>query len=276
MKQILAIALSFSSFLSFAQLTPRLSPIAKLEQKIGFTDVNIAYSRPNKNNREIFGALVPFDEVWRTGANENTTFTCSDVLIFGKDTLIAGKYSLYTKPGKEMWAVYFYKTTDNWGNPEKWEESLIVLSLTAKAESTVNSLETFLIDFQNLETSSASLVLAWDKVRIAIPFKVATEAKIKANITKTMAGPTASEMNTSANYYFENKMDLKKALEWSTKAVELRPEAYWMYLTKCKIQAELGDKKAAAETAKKGKEIAEKENDSEYAGMFNAYLGNKK
>lgn len=273
MKQILTIALSLCGFFASGQLTPRLSPQAKLEQKVGFTDITISYSRPSVNERVIFGDLIPYDEIWRTGANENTIVSISDVLIFGKDTLKTGKYSLYTKPGKDNWTVYFYKTTDNWGTPETWEESNIVLKVDAKVIAQKTSLETFTIDIQNIETKGANLVLAWEKVRIEIPFAVNTDAKIKANITKVMAGPSAADLNNAAKYYYENKMDLKKALEWSTKAVELRPDAYWMYLTKAQIQLELGDKTAALETAKKGRELAEKEKDNGFISSFDKIIG---
>ncbi|MFN6084493.1 MAG: DUF2911 domain-containing protein [Fluviicola sp.] len=273
MKQILTIALSLSGFFAFGQLTPRVSPQSKVEQKVGFTDISVSYSRPNVNERVIFGDMLPYGEIWRTGANENTIVSISDVLIFGKDTLNAGKYYLYTKPEKDSWTIYFYKTTDNWGTPDTWEESNIALKVVAKVETQKTVLETFTIDFQNIESRGANLVLAWEKVRVEIPFTVNTDAKIKANITKVMAGPSAADLNNSAKYYYDNKMDLKKALEWSTKAVELRPEAYWMYLTKAQIQLELGDKTAAIETAKKGKELAEKEKDNGFISSFDKIIG---
>jgi len=275
MKQILTIALSLSGFFVFGQLTPRVSPQSKVEQKVGLTDISISYSRPNVNERVIFGDMLPYGEIWRTGANENTIVSISDVLIFGKDTLNAGKYSLYTKPEKDSWTIYFYKTIDNWGTPDSWEESNIALKVVAKVETQKTVLETFTIDFQNIESRGANLVLAWEKVRVEIPFTVNTDVKIKANITKVMAGPSAADLNNSAKYYYDNKMDLKKALEWSTKAVELRPEAYWMYLTKAQIQLELGDKTAALETAKKGKELAEKEKDNGFISSFDKIIGNK-
>ncbi len=263
-----AIFFAFLGMTSFGQLTPRLSLASKTEQKVGFTDISVSYSRPSKLDREIFGGLVPFNEIWRTGANENSTITTSEVLIFGKDTLKAGKYALYTKPAKESWEIYFYATTDNWGTPDKWDETKVVLKVSAKVEAIKSTVETFLISFDNLKNSGATICFSWDKTMVCLPFAVATDSKVKANITKAMAGPSANDMNSAASYYLENKMDLKKALEWSTKACESRPDAYWMFLTKAKIQKELGDKSGMIETAKKGLKIAEEKEDKEYATFF--------
>ena len=91
-----------------AQLhAPKLSPIAKVEQRIGLTDIKIEYSRPSKNDRLVFGDVVPFNEIWRTGANENTKITLSDAMVFGKDTLVAGTYAIYTKPSASTWEIIF-------------------------------------------------------------------------------------------------------------------------------------------------------------------------
>jgi hypothetical protein len=246
--------------------------MCKIEQKIGFTDVTISYSRPSKNDRDIFGGLVPFDQIWRTGANENSIITTSDVLIFGKDSLKPGKYALFTKPGKDAWEIYFYATTDNWGTPEKWVDANVILKTSAKVETMKSVVETFSIGFENLKNNSAVMCFSWDKTMVCLPFLVTTDAKVKANINKVMAGPSASECNAAANYYLENKLDLNKALEWSTKACVMRPEAYWMFLTKAKIEKELGLKDAMKESITKGIESAKKQDDSEYVTFFEKLL----
>lgn len=268
-KTIILTAIIGLSGIATAQLvTPQPSPLAKIEQKAGLTDITVQYSRPSKKGRVVFGDLVPYDQLWRTGANENTKITTSDVLIFGKDTLKAGTYALFTKPGKESWEVIFYTDFSNWGTPEKFDEKLVAVRIKAKPATLGNVVESFTIGIDNVETSSASLVISWDKTQVAVPFTLATDGKVMANIKKTMAGPSANDYNSSANYYLTSKKDMKQALEWSTKAVSMRPDAYWMLRTKSLIQAELGDKAGAIESAKAGIPLAEKGENPDYVKMF--------
>ncbi len=275
MKQLFTtviLAIGFST-LSNAQLGPQPSPMSKLEQKVGLTDVSIEYSRPSKKNRVVFGDVVPFGEVWRTGANENTKFTNSDVLIFGKDSLKPGTYALYTKPTKESWDLIFYTDTENWGTPEAWDDKKVALKVSAKPTASKDIVETFTISIDGLESvNGATLTLKWDQTAVAFPFGVPTDAKMIANINKMMAGPSANDYAEAAGYYLENKKDLKKALEWATKATDMQPDAFWLFRTKSLIQAELGDKKGAIESAKKGLALSEKTKYDNYTKMFNDSL----
>lgn len=259
---------------STAQLqTPKASPVAKFEQRVGLTDIKIEYSRPSKNQRVVFGNVVPFDEIWRTGANENTKFTTSDFLVFGTDTLKAGTYAIYTKPSKESWEILFYTETTNWGNPEKWDDAKVALKTKAKVNILANEVETFSISLENLETTSAALNFTWDKTVASVNFKIPTDVKVMSNIQKTMSGPSASDYYNAGNYYYAEKKDLKQALIWVSKAVELRGEsAFWMVRTKALIQAELGDKKGAIETAKLSLATAEKEGDIHYVNLNKASI----
>lgn len=275
MKNILSTILFSAGILTSvtAQLTiPKASPMAKVEQKIGLTDFKIEYSRPGKNDREIFGKLVPFDEVWRTGANENTKFTTSDAIIFGKDTLKAGTYALYTKPSKDSWDIIFYTEALNWGTPDKWDETKVALRTKAKVIVLPSAVETFTISFDNLETESANLNVTWDKTTASVAFTIPTKSKVQANIDKVMAGPSANDYYSAANFYLTEKKDLNKALEWINKAVVMRADAYWILRTKSLIQAELGDKTGAIETAKKSLEGATKNENQGYINMNNASI----
>lgn len=252
-----------------AQLAPRLSPEAKVEQKVGLTDISVKYSRPGKRDRVVFGDVVPFGEIWRTGANENTVISFSDAVVFGKDTLKAGTYALYTKPTKESWEVIFYSDFSNWGTPEEWNETKVALRVSAKPVALKEAVETFTIAIETIQSAGATLTLAWDKTQVSVPFTVPTDAKVMANIKKTMGGPTANDYYGAAQYYYDNKRDNKQALVWVEKAIELRPEAYWMVRLKALLQAESGDKKAAIETAKKALELATKEDNQDYIKMLN-------
>lgn len=266
------LALGFGT-LSNAQLAPQPSPSSKLEQTVGLTDLTIQYSRPSKKGRVIFGDVVPFGEVWRTGANENTKFTNSDPVIFGKDTLKPGTYALYTKPTKESWDLIFYTDATNWGTPDAWDDKKVALKVSAKPTMSKEVVETFTISIDGLESVNGGiLTLKWDQTAVAFPFAVPTDAKVMANINKTMAGPSANDYFGAANYYLENKKDLKQALEWATKAVDKNPEAFWILRTKSLIQAELGDKKGAIESAKKGLALSEKTKYDNYTNMFKESL----
>lgn len=274
MKKILVLALSIVSFTSFSQVqTPRASPLSKVEQKVGLADISISYYRPGKKDRTIFGDVVPFGELWRLGANENTKITCSDNLIFGKDTLKAGTYAIFAKPNKDNWEVIFYTETTNWGTPDKFDDKKVALKVIAPVVNTNDVTETFTINFDNIQNASANLQFAWDKTKVNVPFTLNTKDKVLASIKKTIDGPTANDYHAAATYYFQEKLDMKQALEWSTKAVEMRGEtAYWMTRLKSQLQAANGDYRGAIETAKKSMAAAEKDGDQNYVKMNKASI----
>jgi tetratricopeptide (TPR) repeat protein len=268
MKKIIVFSFALIVLNSYAQITtPKASPLAKIEQKVGLADISISYSRPGKKDRVVFGDVVPFGEIWRLGANENTKITSSDALIFGKDTLKAGTYAIFTKPNKDSWEVYFYTETTNWGTPEKWDNQKVALKMTTPVIALNDVVENLTISFDNLQNSGATLQISWDKTRVNIPFTLNTKDKVLASIKKTMDGPSANDYHQAANFYFQEKLDLKQALTWSTKAVELRPEAYWMSRLMAQLQAANGDYKGAIETAKKSISAAEKDGDQNYVKM---------
>lgn len=252
---------------------PKASPQGKIEQKIGVTDVKVEYYRPMKNNRPVFGDVVPMNEIWRTGANENTKFTCSDALVFGTDTLRAGTYAVFTKPTATAWEIYFYTETSNWGLPETWDASKVALKTSAPTIALNDVVEVFTIQLDPINSKMGQLSFSWDKTRVALPFAVPTAQKVLASIEKTMAGPSANDYFAAADFYFKEKKDLQKAREWATKAVQLRgDDAYWMLRVKALIEAELGDYKAAIETAKKGLAAAEKAKNSANIEMNKASI----
>ena len=256
------------SFSMNAQVqTPALSPVSKFEQKVGLTDITIQYSRPGKRDRLVFGDVVPFGEIWRLGANENTKITSSDAIIFGKDTVKAGTYAIYAKPEKESWTLFLYSETTNWGVPDPWDSKKVVYETKLPVVQLNDVVETLTISIEKIENNGASLVIMWDKSKIALPFTVNTKDKVLASIKKTMEGPSANDYHRSATFYYQEKIDVKKALEWSIKACEMRPEAYWMLRTKALLQAENGDFKGAIGTAKKSIELAEKDGDAAYVKM---------
>jgi len=173
--------------------TPQPSPFSKVEQKVGLTDVIIEYCRPGIRDREIFGNLVPYGEVWRTGANANTKITFSDdVKIDGKE-LKKGTYALYTIPNKDSWEILFYSDSNNWGTPEKWDDNKVALKTTAEVQQMPMKMETFTILIDELKNNSAALNFIWENTIATMSFEVPTDAKALASIEKVMNGPSAGD-----------------------------------------------------------------------------------
>lgn len=251
--------------------TPQASPFSKTEQVVGLTNVEIEYSRPGVKGRTIYGDLVPFGKHWRTGANANTIIGFNnDVEINGKK-LAAGKYALFTTPKADSWNVIFYNDTNNWGLPQKWDDAKVALTTTVKPVALSGSVETFTIEVSNITNNSATLDLVWEKTRISVPFNVPTQDLAMASIEKTLAGPSMSDYFSAAQYYYQSDKDMKKALLWINNAVSMTPAGkdtpFWYLRLKSLIQAKLGDKKGAIETAKYSLEGAKKAGNADYEKM---------
>jgi len=275
MKKLLVGITLFASTGLMAQISaPQMSPLAKFEQKVGLTDITVEYSRPSKRDRAIFGDVIVLNELWRTGANKNTMITTSDAMVFGKDTLKAGTYSIFTKPASSEWSIYFYKTTDNWGTPEEWKAENVALEVKAKTQTLNDAVETFTIAIESISLNDAVLTFAWDKTKVAAKFAVPTKTKVNASIAKVMAGPSASDYFRAADYKYSEKEDLKQALEWINKSVEMSGAnaPFYVLRKKALIQAELGDKKGAIETAKLSLEGAKKAENNDYIRMNEASI----
>lgn len=252
MKKIfIAIAMVLSLGTNAQVVVPQLSPKSSLSQVVGLTQVNVEYSRPSSRGRNVFGDLVPFGKVWRTGANSSTLITFGDDITIDGKNLKKGKYALYTLPKADSWEVIFYTDTDNWGTPEVWNEAKVALRTTAKVNVINKNFESFTIDINNLDNNSGNLNLIWETTLITVKFEVPTQKIAMASIDKVLAGPSAGDYYSSAQYYYQSKIDNSKALTYINKAIELNKETpYWYTRLKSLIQAKLGDKKGAIDTAK--------------------------
>ncbi len=270
MKKVLfVLAMVLVNFATDAQIkTPAPSPKASLTQIVGLTQVEINYSRPSVKGRTIFGDLVPFGKLWRTGANENSTISFSeDVTINGK-ILAKGKYALFTIPKADAWEIIFYATTDNWGIPEVWDESKVVLKASAVADIMDKNVESFTIGINTLDLNFAVLELSWEKTYVALKFEVPTQKTALANIEKVLAGPTAGDYFSSAQYLFQSNIDVTTALLYVNKALEMKEEKpFWYLRLKSLIQFKTGDKKGAIETAKQSLRGAEIAKNQDYIKM---------
>lgn len=268
-KFLTAFAIFIASYTIEAQVKiPQLSPKATISQMVGLTEVEIEYFRPSVKNRIIFGGIVPFDKIWRTGANNNTIISFSEDVVINGGTLKKGKYSIFTKPKSGNWDVYFYTTTDNWGTPEVWDEAKIALKLNVKTENLQRSIETFTININNTDYNYAVLEFSWEKTMASVKFEVPTQKSVTEGIDKTLAGPTASDYYASAQYYLQANIDYAKALIFINKAYEMNSKKPYNYLRiKSLIQAKLGDFKGAIETAKISLPAAIADKNEDYVKM---------
>lgn len=250
--------------------TPAPSPSSKLMQTVGLTDVTVDYSRPSMRGRTIFGDLVPHDKLWRTGANGYTLITFStDVKIGGQDVK-AGTYSVFTKPGKATWEVFFYTDTQGGGIPNDWDESKVAAKATVPVISMPNEMavETFTISIDDLTTKSANLGIMWSNAYVAVNFEVPADATVEASIKNALDGPNAGDYYTAATYYSAEGKDISKAKEWMDKAMSMTEKpAFWQMRQQSLIQAKAGDKKAAIATAKKSLAAAKVAGNDDYVKM---------
>jgi hypothetical protein len=268
-KIILVLAMMIANYAIEAQVkTPQASPKSTLTEVVGLTNVEIVYSRPSAKGRDVFNNLVPFGKVWRTGANENTTISFSDDVTIDGKILAKGKYALYTIPRADSWEIIFYSSTDNWGNPETWDETKVALKTTVKSEVLDRSVESFTIGINNLDNNFAHLELSWEKTIVALKFEVPTQKTAMASIDKALAGPTAGDYFSSAQYLFQSNGDLTKALAYANKALEMNKDKPFYYnRLKSLIQAKQGDKKGAIETAKISLAASEIAKNQDYVKM---------
>lgn len=246
--------------------TPSLSTTIKTETTIGFTSIKLEYSRPSRKGRTIFGDFVPYNEIWRTGANKNSTISFSDDVIFGGKEVKKGTYAIYSKPNKTIWEVYLYSEIDNVGLPKTWEESKIIAKCNANPMN-IPTVETFTINIGNVTNSTFQIEIMWENVLIPIKIEVPTEQKVSATIQKAISGPSAWDYFFYARYYQEDKQNLNQALIWINKSIEMLSnddDIYMPLRIKSLIEADMGDYKSAILTAKQSMEKAKKANNNEY------------
>jgi len=237
--------------------TPRPSPKGVVTQAIGLTDVTVTYSRPGVKGRAIWGDLVPYDKVWRTGANEATTIAFADDVTVGGQKLPAGTYSLHTIPGKTEWTFIFNKDAKQWGS-YSYDEKQDVLRVKAKPEMVATSEEWMEFEFENLSANGADLTLKWEKLRVAVPIQVDTNAKVLAT-----GREAAKKAETDAwqvplrvgGFVLDSKGDLNEALAMAEKSIKAR-ETFQGFSLKARVLAEQGKKDDAVAAADKALKVA--------------------
>jgi tetratricopeptide (TPR) repeat protein len=251
--------------------TPRPSPIGTVTQKTGLAEFTVTYSRPSAKGRKVFGDIVPFNEMWRFGANMATILKSNEEFSIQGNKIPAGEYSFFAIPGETEWTLILNKTAKMSGTSGyKQEED--ALRFKVKPETTPYKTETFTIGFANIRDNAATIEVSWENTKVSFDVNVEYDAKVMKQIDDVMAGPSAGAYNTAASYYFNNNKDMKKALEYVNKALEKGGDKYWILTLKAQIQASLMDYKGAVETANKAIVLAKADEDNSYVNSNTARI----
>lgn len=264
----ITVCLSLSIYAANAQelKVPVTSPLQSIKQDLALSTISIDYSRPSTRGRIVFGDLVPYDKVWRTGANESTKINVGEGILMEGNRIPAGKYALYTIPGKIEWTIILSKNATWWG-AYAYTETDDLLRFKVKAMTLPSPVESFTITFDNVTEHSATLALSWEKTRVPILITADNDATAMKNIEEAMDPQDKRPYIAAANYYYENDKDLSKALGWINKSLELEPKAYWAMYVKAKIQLKLKDNQGALATAGKVITLAKEDKSEEYISL---------
>ena len=268
MRKLIITAIAFLGFLAVdaQQLrTPAPSPTQTIKQDFALSNVEVSYSRPAMKGRKVFGDLVPFGNVWRTGANNATTINFGeDVMIDGKPVK-AGKYGLITIPDKKSWTVIITKQLDV-TSPTAYKQDQDVLRYEAKTMELSQPVESFTIQFANVKPSTMDVQMMWDKTAVSIPVTADIDKKVMAQIDQLLNKDNRPYFG-AAMYYMDNGKDLNQALAWFDKAVELQPNAFWIHHQRANALAKLGKKSDAKAAAEKSKELATAQKNDDYVKL---------
>jgi Protein of unknown function (DUF2911) len=272
MKKIIFSALFLVSQVAMAQYKmPQPSSTQTIVQDFGLGKVEITYSRPNINNRKLFAdqsELAPLGEVWRTGANAATRIKITEPIIIANTTLDTGTYAIFTIPGKTEWSFIINKNSKSWGTGDYYD-SLNVINIKVPSTKIKNNVETFTMQFANVKPQTCDLQLIWGNTLVSVAISANIVDKLKAQIETMLKGDklTANNYYMAANFYNEYDKNLPNALVNISKATALNGKAFWMFLTKAKIEKQMGDKVAAKASATQCIEVATQEKNDDYVRM---------
>ncbi|AFD09084.1 DUF2911 domain-containing protein [Solitalea canadensis] len=253
---------------------PAPSPTQTLKQDFALSTIELTYSRPSMKGRKIYGDLVPFGKLWRTGANAATKIKFGEDVKLNGVAVPAGEYVIYTIPTEGDWEVVINKGLKNWGiDGYKQEED--VARFKAKTRKLPFSVETLTMTIDNVKPTSADIDLMWDNVEMYFTVTADIDSKIMASIDEAMKGEKKPYFQ-AATYYYETNRDLKQALTWADEAVKAQPDAFWVMHLKAKIQYKMKDYKGAITTAEQSKAVAAKANNNDYVALNDKLIAEAK
>ncbi|MFA9214361.1 MAG: DUF2911 domain-containing protein [Candidatus Methylacidiphilales bacterium] len=254
---------------------PAASPAQTIKQAFGLSEITIEYSRPGAKNRVVFGDVVPFGKVWRTGANNATKVTFGDDVKVEGTEVKAGTYAIYSIPNKESWEIMLYKDLTLGGNVADYKMENEVLRFKVKTMAMSNKVETFTMGVADITATSANIELIWENTKVMFTVMTEIDSKIMKNIESNVVKDSRPYYQ-AASYYYDNNKDLKTALDWANKAMVANPKAYWVVMLKAKIQLKLNDKKGAIETANLVIKLATEDKDDSYVKQAEKLIASAK
>jgi hypothetical protein len=245
------------------QITPPApSPAATITQVVGLTNISVNYSRPSAKGRAIFGSLLKYDQVWRTGANQATKITLADDVTIEGNKLAKGEYAIMSIPSQSDWTVIFSKNLGTNEGSYKQEED--ALRVKVKPMTSSSKVETFTIAFTDLGMNTANLEFSLENTIVRVKITTDVDAKVEKQIADfTNPNKDWNGLFQAASYYFNNNKDLNKAYEWIVKSTSMQPQYWTMYL-KAQIEMKLKKYKDAITSAEKSMEMAKAGNNMQY------------
>jgi hypothetical protein len=251
---------------------PSASQHSVVKQRVGLTDVEVDYSRPNKNDREIFGGLVPYGKLWRTGANAVTKIKFSGPVTLGGKEIPAGEYALFTIPTADEWTIILSKDAKVQSAADYKQEN-DAARITARPEPLPITIETFTVALADVKGASATLNFLWDKTRVPVKLTTDDVEEVSKQLDAAVSAKTPLDPRTAyqaAAFYYDNNKDMNQAAKWIDQALEKNPDAFFMHYKKAQIQAKLGNNKDATASAQKTIDILKKDKAPDESAIKNA------
>ena len=241
----------------------RLSPSQKIIQRVGATDVEIEFSRPQMKGRVVFGELVPYGKLWRTGANENTKISFNHRVKIGETEVSQGTYALITKPKRKTWDIFLYTDTNNLDVPNPIDSTKLIHLTTVESYQRENLQETLVLNFYDLTETSANLGISWERTAVKIPILFYTREAMEKMIEEEFK-KNVFDYSIAAAYYSQRDIELEKAKELQELSMNLRDKpSAWAYNDYGKILQKLGEIENAIEAFQFSLKLS-KESKNEY------------
>jgi len=261
-----AFALLTISMVDAQQLnTPQPSPTTNVKQNFALSSIELSYSRPGVKGRKIFGDLVPFGKVWRTGANSATTITFGEDVTVGGKKVKAGKYGLLTIPGENEWIFIITNQTDV-TSPAAYKQDQDVVRITSQPQTLPFSVESLMISVGDIKSNECNVSVIWDNVYVGFSVTADVDGQVMKQIKDAMEADSRPYFN-AAMYYLDNGKDLNKAVEWFDKAYAQNTDAFWVLYNKARALQKLGKKTDALAASMKSMEVAKKQKSDDYVAL---------
>ena len=272
---VICLLLCFNLCYSQRLKTPTLSPFSEISQEIGLTKISLEYSRPSAKGRKVYGNLVPYNTIWRTGANASTKITFTESAKIGGQTILPGTYAIYTIPSEDLWTIIIHSnTTLRSIAGDAYKSADDIFRFEVKPIKTTNYVESFTMQFATLTSDSLELQLVWENTLISIPMKLEVASQIESQMLDFMKSPENIPHRTyfeAAQYYSNNGKDLNDALGFIDNALEKSPENFRYGLLKAKILTKMDNYEDALIVVEIANTWAKNKNNANYIEQTNLF-----